>query len=60
VIAQVGRQNIIIVSTPQKIHALENRPLWVDTGNPEMDKMLSGYVRVVTGYGEEAVVRISC
>jgi predicted polyphosphate/ATP-dependent NAD kinase len=59
VITRVGRENIHVVSTPEKIHSLEGRPLWVDTGDPETDGMLRGYVRVLTGYREEIVIRIS-
>jgi predicted polyphosphate/ATP-dependent NAD kinase len=51
---------ITVVSTPGKIHALGGRPLWVDTGDRELDEMLSGYVRVVTGYHEQVVYRVSC
>jgi predicted polyphosphate/ATP-dependent NAD kinase len=32
----------------------------VDTGNREVDEMLSGHIRVVTGYNEQIVYRVSC
>ena len=51
---------IIVVSTPGKIHALGGRPLWVDTGDRELDGMLSGYIRVITGYREQIVYKLSC
>ena len=60
VIREVGRESIIVVSTPGKINSLGGRPLWVDTGDREVDEMLSGYVRVVTGYHERIVYRTSC
>jgi predicted polyphosphate/ATP-dependent NAD kinase len=60
VIEKVGRDNVIVVSTTEKIHSLGGRPLWVDTGDRTVDKMLSGYIKVVTGYNERAVYRISC
>lgn len=60
VIEMVGRDNIIVVSAPDKLHALGSRPLLVDTGDPAMDEMLSGYVTVVTGYNERAVRKVSC
>ena len=60
VIEIVGRDNIIVVSTPDKLHALGSRPLLVDTGDPATDEMLSGYVTVVTGYNERAVRKVSC
>lgn len=59
VIREVGRDNIIVVSTTGKIHSLRGQPLWVDTGDREVDEMLSGHVRVVTGYNEQIVYRVS-
>lgn len=48
VLRKVGKENIIIIATPQK---LENTPfLLVDTGDEEMDKELSGKMLVVCGY----------
>lgn len=60
VIKGVGRDNIIVVSTPEKINSLSGRPLWVDTGDRAVDRMLSGYMRVVTGYNEQAICKVSC
>ncbi len=60
IIRRVGRDNIIVVSTPGKLHALGHRPLLVDTGDPEVDEMLSGYMTVVTGYNERAVRKVAC
>ena len=59
VITRVGRGNVIVVSTAGKIHALGGRPLRVDTGDPAVDVLFSGYVRVVTGYREQIVYRVS-
>ena len=59
VIERVGRDNIIVVATRQKIAALGGRPLLVDTGSEEVNDMLTGYMRVVTGYDEEIAVRVS-
>jgi len=60
VIEQVGKEQVIVVSTAGKIQALGGRPLLVDTGDRDVDRMLSGYIRVVTGYREQAVYRVSC
>jgi len=59
VIKKVGKENIVVVATPDKIHALAGRPFWVDTGDREADWMLAGYVRVITGYRDSAVYRIA-
>lgn len=52
--------DVVIVSTTQKIHSLGGRPLLVDTGDRKVDEMLSGHVRVVTGYNERIVYRVAC
>jgi predicted polyphosphate/ATP-dependent NAD kinase len=59
VIRSVGPDNLVVVATPDKIHALRGRPLWVDSGDRRLDRELAGYVRVVTGYGTCAVYRVS-
>lgn len=60
VIETVGSDNVVVVSTRQKIDSLSGRPLRVDTGDRALDGRLSGYVRVVTGLGQEAVCRVAC
>jgi len=59
VIRRVGREKIVVVSTPDKLHALGTQPLLVDTGDQAVDEMLSGYMMVVTGYNERAVRRVA-
>jgi len=59
VIWAVGREHVTVVSTLYKVHALEGRPFLVDTGDPAVDRLLSGYVRVITGYGEQIIYRVS-
>ena len=48
VIQTVGVENVIVLATPQKLR--ETPFLMVDTGSEALDKLLSGYVRVVSGY----------
>lgn len=59
VIQAVGRENIQVVSTPDKLASLAGRPLLVDSGDPELDAQISGYIAVTTGYREQAVYRVA-
>ena len=59
VIRGVGKENIIVISTPEKLYALEGRSLRVDTGDPALDELLSGYIKIVIGYRHTMVYRVS-
>jgi predicted polyphosphate/ATP-dependent NAD kinase len=48
VLRRAGTENLIIVSTPHKLAELSH--LLVDTGDPDLDRNLSGNRLVVTGY----------
>ncbi len=56
VVKRVGKEGIIVVSTPSKIARLNT--LRVDTGDPRVDEMLRGPIRVITGYRMERVIRV--
>jgi predicted polyphosphate/ATP-dependent NAD kinase len=58
VIRRVGRENIIVISTSDKLNALRMQPLLVDTGDDEVDALLAGHFTVVTGYHERTVYRV--
>jgi len=60
VIRTVGRQNIVVVATRQKITSLRGTPLFVDSGDPGINRMLSGYFQVITGYQVRAAYRVVC
>jgi len=60
VIKLVGKENMIAVATPEKMDALRGRPFLVDTGDLETDRWLCGYTRVVCGYGDYRMYRVSC
>lgn len=55
VIRRVGNENIFIIAARGKILALQGRPLWVDTNDPDLDQTFSGYMRVITGYNEQVL-----
>lgn len=58
VIELIGKENIILVATKHKIHALCGRPLLVDTGDREIDRLMKDYFRVITGYREAIIYRM--
>ena len=55
VIRQVGKKNIIVVATREKVLALDYGHLLADTGDEEVNRMLGGYIKIVTGYREELI-----
>jgi predicted polyphosphate/ATP-dependent NAD kinase len=59
VIRMVGKDNLIIVSTINKLLSLKGRPLLVDTGDEKIDRLLQGYIRVTTGYNQSMIYRVS-
>lgn len=58
VIQKIKKENVIIASTLQKIAALGGDPLLVDTGDIEANKLLKGYMRVITGFGDISIYRV--
>jgi predicted polyphosphate/ATP-dependent NAD kinase len=58
VIKQVGKENILVVATRDKIDKLDC--LRVDTADVGIDEMLSGYQDVWVGYREAIVMKVRC
>ncbi|MEM3754122.1 MAG: ATP-NAD kinase family protein [Candidatus Bathyarchaeia archaeon] len=58
VIKKIGKENIIIIATRQKLATLKHKRLLVDTGDEDLDNELKGFTRVVTGYREESILKI--
>ncbi len=60
IIAQSGgKENISIIATKAKLTELENRPLISDTGDDELDQLLSGFMPITTGYKDHVLYRVS-
>ena len=58
VIRRIGKENILIIATPEKIHALNGQPIRVDTGDESLDRELYGMAKIITGYDEHTLYRI--
>jgi len=58
VIEIVGRENIFVLATMEKITTLKGAPLLVDTGDTKVDKILSGYMQVISGLGERIMFKV--
>jgi predicted polyphosphate/ATP-dependent NAD kinase len=58
VIRHVGKANIIVVGTREKLSRLDC--LRVDTGDLEVDELLCGYFAVTVGYREQMMVEVLC
>ncbi len=59
VIRHVGRENIIIIATNEKLRSLDKRPMISDTGDVELDVQLAGLYSVVTGYQQKTLYRLN-
>lgn len=59
VIRYVGKDNIQIIATSEKMMALRGEPILIDTSDHELDRSLEGYYRVIAGYHETIISKIS-
>lgn len=56
---RAGLGGLIVLATEEKLARLAQPTLWIDSGLPDLDAELSGYLRVRTGRGRETVMRLS-
>lgn len=56
ILKMVGKKNIKIIATEEKMKGL--KCLRVDTGDPEVDKIFKGFIKVITGYKQELVMEV--
>lgn len=52
VVEAAGLENLLFVSTQEKLMALDGQALQVDSGSPELDARLKGLRKVICGYDE--------
>ncbi len=50
IIRRIPPEQIIVIATHTKVNSLAERGLHVDTGDTDVDRMLSGYIRVLVDY----------
>ena len=54
-----GKENITIMATKAKLTALNSRSLISDTGDNELDQLLSGFMPITTGYKDQVLYPVS-
>lgn len=55
VVKRVGKQNVKVIATRNKLMSLHDRPLLVDTGDEEVNKLFNGYIKILINYNSESV-----
>jgi predicted polyphosphate/ATP-dependent NAD kinase len=58
IVSRIGREHIIVGATRSKIQGIDGGVLRVDTGDPQVDQMLRGYIRVAIDYREWRLVNV--
>ena len=58
-VRRAGRDGLIVLATEEKLAALSQPRLLVDTGDPALDAELAGFIRVRTGANRETMMRIA-
>ncbi len=54
-IRRIGKDNLLVVATKQKLQALDGRPLRIDSGDAALDADLAGPTTVITGYKDKVL-----
>lgn len=59
VIRKAGLENIMVVATKNKMYSLFGQSLLVDTGDEELNEELVGYTKVLVGYGQSVMFKVT-
>ena len=54
-IRQIGKQNMLVVATKQKLQALNGKPLRLDSSDATLDAELAGAFTVIIGYKDKVL-----
>lgn len=60
VIRKVGKENISVIATKEKLLSLPGRRMLTDTGDADLDLELTGFIRVITGLDERTMCAVGC
>lgn len=58
VLARIGPSNVTAVAPPSKLATIGPQGLFVDTGDPDVDRQFAGYLRIETAPGRSTVMRV--
>lgn len=58
IVSKVTKDRMIIIADKEKIYQLAHFQLFVDTGDTDLNKALSGYIKVTTGYKDYLICKI--
>jgi predicted polyphosphate/ATP-dependent NAD kinase len=58
VIRRAGREGLRVLATEDKLSTLSAAALFVDTGDPDLDQELAGFIRVQTDKGRFMMMRV--
>lgn len=59
IIRKIPPEQILVIATHSKIESLAERGLHIDTGDLAIDKMLSGFIRVLVDYRTWRMVKVN-
>lgn len=59
ILRTLGPDPLLVVATEQKLIDLQGRPLLVDTGDLDLDRLLGGHVKVTTGPASSSIYPVS-
>ena len=54
----MGKDNIIVIATKNKIASLRGSPFLVDTGDDDLNNQFEGHIQVASGPFERFVMKV--